>query len=137
LIIDDQSIKLRVDSMKVKISALDSNSINSGGAQLRSDMIQYNGLLLRYIDFLENYSVIEYDNSINAKILDKIKKDIVDHKTDLKSLDSLLNYQEKVIESHLKQTQEIVKNLLSIEEMYQRMNNRINSVYKMKINISK
>ena len=137
LIIDEQAIKLRIDSMKAKISSLDSNKIKATGDQLKSDLVQYNGLKLRYIDFLDNYAIVEFDNSINSKKLDDLKKKIVDHKINNKSIDTLLNSQEKIIQSHLNQTQEIVKNVFSIEEMYQRLNYRINSIYDNKINIRK
>lgn len=137
LIIDAQAIKQRVDSMKLKISALDSNTIKSTGDQLKSDLVQYNGLRIRYIDFLDNYAVIEFDNSLNSRLLDDLKKKIVDHKIENKSLNTLLNSQERIIHSHLAQTQEIVKTIFSIEEMYQRLNNRINYIYENKINIRK
>jgi len=137
LIIDAQAIKMRVDSMKIKISLLDSNKIKSTGVQLKSDLVQYNGLMLRYIDFLDNYAVAEFDNSVNSRFLDDLKKKIVDHKIQNKSLDTLMNHQEKIIQSHLTQTQEIVNTIFSIEEMYQRLNTRINSIYEININIRK
>lgn len=137
LIIDAQSIKQRVDSMKIKISTLDSNTIKLTGDQLKSDLIQYNGLMIRYIDFIDNYAVIEFDNSANSRLLDDLKKKIVDHKINNKLLDSMLNSQEKIIQTHLTQTQATVKTIFSIEEMYQRLNNRINSIYGNKINIRK
>jgi hypothetical protein len=137
LIIDAPAIKLRVDSMKNKLSSFDSNTIKSTGDQFKSDLIQYKGLMLRYIDFMDNYAVIEFDNSVNTRILDELKKKIVDHKIDKVSLDTILNSKEKIIHSHLIQTQDVVKTLFSVEEMYQRLNNRINEIYEDKINIMK
>jgi hypothetical protein len=137
LIIDAQAIKLRVDSMKIKLSMFDSITINSSGDQFKSDLIQYKGLMLRYIDFMDNYAVLEFDNSINSRMLDDLKKKIVDHITNNKTLDTMLNSKERIIHSHLMQTQDVVKTLFSIEEMYQRLNNRVNEIYENKIYVRK
>jgi hypothetical protein len=129
LIIDEQAIRQRVDSMKIKIKAFDSNTIRLNGNQLKSDLVLFNGLLLRYNDFLENYSDVVFENSSNSKYLADLKKQILDQHVKNTSLDSILNWQEKIIRSHLYHTREIVEALFSVEEMYQRLNNRINSVY--------
>ena len=129
LIIDAQAIKLRSDSMKIKISAFDSNFINSTGKQFKSDLVLYNGLLKRYHAFIENYADVVFDNSVNSRFLEELKKKIIDHQIPDHTLDTMLNSQEKVIRSHLLQTQEIVQTIFSVEEMNQRLNNRINFVY--------
>jgi hypothetical protein len=129
LIIDAQSIKLRSDSMKIKISAFDSNFINSTGKQFKSDLVLYNGLLKRYNAFIDNYADVVFENPVNSRFLEELKKKIIDHQITDHTLDTILNSQEKGIRSHLIQTQEIVQTILSVEEMYQRLNNRINFVY--------
>ena len=133
-IIDAQAIKQRIDSMRIKISFFDSNTIKSSCDQIKSDLVLYNGLLNRYYAFLDNYANEEFVNSINSKFLEDLKKKIVDHQIKNKSLDTLLNNKEKIIHSHLIQTQEIVQTIFSVEEMYQRLNSRINSVYENMIN---
>jgi hypothetical protein len=129
LIIDAQAIKLRTDSMKIKINAFDSNFINSTGKQFKSDLVLYNGLLNRYNAFIDNYADVVFENSVNSRFLEDLKKKIIDHQIPDHSMDTMLNRQEKVIRSHLLQTQEIVQTIFSVEEMYQRLNNRINFVY--------
>ena len=129
LIIDLSAIKQRVDSMKIKIKSFDSNTIKSSGVQLKSDLILYNGLLIRYIDFLDDYPDAEYRNSINSRFLDDLRNKILDHQIKTTVLDTMLIRQEKIIRSDFEHTQEIVQTIFSIEDMYQRLNNKINSVY--------
>ena len=131
LIIDVQAIKLRTDSMKIKISTIDTNSFSKTKIQLKSDLVIYNGLLNRYNNFLINYPNIESENSQNSKFLNNLKLELIGNKTLMNnnSLDSLLNSQEIIIQNHFNHTREVVEAIFSVEEMYQRINNRINPVY--------
>ena len=129
LIIDKSTIMQRTDSMRLKISAFDSNTIKLKGDQLKSDLVQFNGLLNRYNNFIDNYADIEFENSANSRFLDDLKKKIIDHQIQVNSIDTMLSSEEKLINAHLSQIQEIVQPIFSIEEMYIRLNNRINPIY--------
>ena len=126
LIIDAPSIQTRTVSMKLKIMSIDSGIIKRAGDQLKSDMITYNGLLLKYKAFLDFYYDASFENARNTQYLAELKKKVIDHKLPVTNIDTILNNQETIIKTFVSTTQEFIESIFSIEEMYQRVNNRIN-----------
>jgi hypothetical protein len=133
LIIDINAIQSRVDSMKIKIQQFDSIMAFLKDDRYKSDLVEYKGLIFKYDEFLLKYPDEEFNNAINKKNLADLKNKIMNNTLKDKQLDSILNSQEKIILYHLQQSNAIVQNVLSVEQMYQRLNDRINIAFKHNI----
>ncbi|MBL6964472.1 MAG: hypothetical protein ISR55_11655 [Bacteroidetes bacterium] len=127
LIIDNEFIRLRMDSMEKKlslISKLDSNRMND---EFKLDIIRYRALLNNYRNFEISYEAITYDNQVHKNYCQDLKKKLLDNEITKKEFSMEYILKKGELENHLLRCVKLVKDMTGIEKMYQRINSRLSS----------
>ncbi|MFC2114253.1 hypothetical protein ACFLRI_02775 [Bacteroidota bacterium] len=129
LVIENEYVRQRIDSMKIKldfISRLDSNRMN---AEFRFDVTRYRALFRNYKDFIIEYEALIYDNEVYHNYCKELKKSLVDKQVSAASFKEIYVVKRNEIKGHLNECKILVKSLVSTENMYQRLNVKIIDFY--------
>jgi hypothetical protein len=129
MIIDNDAIQKRADSIKMKLTLIDSSGILISNEQTLYELKEYRAMHLKYTTFLENYAALEFDNSIHNRFLEEFKKQVIDKKISKREVIKTINDKKPLIRKHLDDTKQLIMTIFSIEEMYKQINNKVNIIY--------
>lgn len=127
LVIDNEYIRLRIDSMGNKlvlVSRLDTNRMSD---ELRQDILQYRALFKNYKDFITTYEALTYDNKIHSNYSRELKKKLLDNEVSKKDFGAEFKIKKNEMVNHLFNCKKLVKDLIGIEKMYQRLNTKLST----------
>jgi len=129
MVIDPVAISSRIDSMKIKLKIIKKDSAKIQNEVLKNYIKEYEGIYTQYLNFLELYQNLEFDNSVYSKQLNELKKKLIDREISPSEFGKMYPEIREKINIHLAKTKESVGTIASIEEMYLRLNNDITAVY--------
>jgi hypothetical protein len=131
MVIDPEAIRLRTDSMKIKLTLIKKDTQYKHMDELRYSIKEYEGIFTTYMDFLEKYSNLEFDNLQYSKQATTLKNDLIDRKLSPAEFSKSYPETRKKIKDHLDQTKTAIRTIASIEEMYGRLDHTITEYYHM------
>lgn len=122
LIIDNQNIVLRIDSMKLKVSFLDSLDKSRMNSELLLDYSSYKALLKNYERFTDKYVQIEFDNESLRKQALNLKQQLIDAAIKPSVAQTKADSLESLSIAHYQACKKSVEKIISQERLYQRKN---------------
>lgn len=122
LIIDNQNIVLRIDSMKRKVSFLDSLDKSRMNSELLLDYSSYKALLKNYERFTDKYVLIEFDNESLRKQALNLKQQLIDAAIKPSVAQTKADSLESLSIAHYQACKKSVEKIISQERLYQRKN---------------
>lgn len=131
LIIDDEFLRLRADSMKQRldcISHLDTNRMND---ELKYDLVTYRGFYNNYLEFLPAFNSMKYDNQKLLRESKHLRERLINKQLDKKNFDTIFSQLNQSVNSHDSFCRQWINNILYCEKMYNRINPKINRFYEL------
>ena len=125
LIIENEYIRYRIDSMENKLALIASLDTNRMSDEFRNDVLQFKAILRNYKDFMITYEALNYDNQLYKNYCQELRKKLLDHVIKKEEFEQTYIRTKKELHDHLKKSKSLVKNLLGIENMYQRLNRKL------------
>ena len=129
LVIENEYIRQRTDSMKIKleyISSLDTNLMN---VEFRFDVTRYRALFLNYKEFVVDYEALLYDNKVFENYCRELKKSLMDKNVSRETFHDMYLEKRHELQRHLGACKKLVKGVVSTENMYQKLNMKISDFY--------
>ncbi len=118
-----------MDSMEKKIRFVRSLDTVRMNAEFKFDADKYQGMYNNYKVFLEDYAVLNFNqNELELKIAN-LKKGLIDGSVSKQYYDRQYPELKSEVKLHLSTTNSLVRQVLSFEKMYQRINNKITRFY--------
>jgi len=129
LVINENYINERIDSMKIKIAFINHLDTLKMNQELLFDKTSYQALLNNYQKFISAYDVIRYDNIIYKNQIDSLRNHILENKISKQRFHEVYETLKPQIENHVKNSKSIIKTIISTEEMYKRTDRKITDFY--------
>ncbi|HPD65479.1 MAG TPA: hypothetical protein P5050_07935 [Bacteroidia bacterium] len=129
MVIDDEYLKLRSDSIKLRldcIGRLDSNHMND---ELKYDLVTYKGFYQNYTEFLTAYKSMKYDNQVFQSGLTELRQNLLKKSISRKEFEEAYNSFNEAINIHDSFCRTQINNILTTEKMYNRVNPRMIELY--------
>lgn len=128
-LVSDVNLVQRIDSMNQKLKSLNSLDSNRMNEELRRDLKEYNGIFISYRAWNNTINSLQFDNKENESRLNGLKKAIINREKRSSDFEALLHSEKLIITKHLIDSQRISARLQSVENMYQRLNNKLTDFY--------
>jgi hypothetical protein len=87
LIIDQDAIQKRLDSMKIKMDVVKQHPADTADAEKKSAFMRYEGIYKNYQDFLRDYPLAQFDADKAAKEVSRLKKAVIDKQVSQQDFD--------------------------------------------------
>lgn len=87
LIIDQDAIQKRLDSMKIKMDVVKLHPQDTMDAEKKSAFMRYEGIYKNYQDFLRDYPLAQFDADKAAKDVSRLKKAVIDRQVSQQEFD--------------------------------------------------
>lgn len=78
LIIDQDAIQKRLDSMKIKMDVVKQHPQDTVDAEKKSAFMRYEGIYKNYQDFLRDYPLAQFDADKAAQQVSELKKKVIE-----------------------------------------------------------
>jgi len=129
MLIDAGLLYLRIDSMQYKLLFLNTLDTNRMNLEFRYDLSRCNALYTYYVKRVEQYEALAFDNKRYLKITDELKKKVIDRDISKNEFNKEAERLRPLLEHHFNECDQLVRELLSTELMYQRLNVKITDFY--------
>jgi hypothetical protein len=125
MIVENEQIKLRLDSMQKRIKVLNSLDTLRMSTEFRQDILQYKALFRNYSGFTINYEALKYDNSVYLKYANKLKQRLLDQQIGKEDFAVLYLDKRKEADLHYQACRKTIREILGVEKLYQRINTKM------------
>ena len=132
LIVDASLVRMRIDSMSRRIVFLNGLDTARMSMELLYDVSQYKGLYVKYENFLSIYEPLMFDSKRLQLQTNELKTQLVDRKISKAEFEASLMPLRDNLYNHYDNCSKLVKEILSTEMMYQRINNKISEFHERK-----
>lgn len=133
MIIDENAIQNRLDSMSIKEKFINQHIEKMNlevGMEFKSLMTRYEAVMKNYQKFLEDYGLVQFENSALKKQLNAIKDEVAKRKMSKQEFRKIYENEKTKIKKHLSKVKKVVGSVTYIEGMYNRTNKKVSKIYR-------
>jgi hypothetical protein len=129
LILSEDSIARRNDSMKIKLNLIQTAYKDTTNGEIRAAIIRYNGIHNNYEDFLKNYPVMEFDEDRHKKTVQDIKEKVLGREITQEEFDRVYTPEKLSLEKLLGKAKTMTYNIYAVEEDFHRNDPVVTKLY--------
>jgi hypothetical protein len=129
LIIEEDMIEKRADSINMKKSFLRRNLKVRLSLELESDLTTLMGIKSNYRRFLKDYPAEVFDNGKHKVRIDNLRKDVAAGKLSEKELDTIFSKEKNILTKHLNEVKATAKSIYLVENQYHRSSHTVNEAF--------
>jgi len=130
LVLNEDTITKRNDSMTIKLSMIRSLYKDTTDGEIKAAIIRYAGIQAIYIDFLKNYPIMEMDEESHKKQVAQIKDQVLAQKISQEAFDKVFSQEKAQLAALNQKAKTITYNTITVEEDYLRNDPTITHLYK-------
>lgn len=129
LIIDQDAIKQRRDSMKIKLDNIQMHPQDTIDAEKKSAVLRYTGIFKNYQDFLNDYPIAQYDADKAAEKVTELKKKVIDKQISQADFDREYIADKEMLTKLNDRVKDLAYKTYSAEGDYDRTNDIVTGLY--------
>jgi hypothetical protein len=129
LILSEDSVARRNDSMRIKLNLIHSAYKDTTDGEMKAAIIRYEGIQKTYDDFLKNYPVMEFDEDRHKKSVQDMKTKVLEEKISQEDFDKFYQEEKLFLQILLQKARTMTYNTSAIEEDYHRNDPTVTRLY--------
>jgi hypothetical protein len=129
LLLDEDPIGRRNDSMKIKLNTIHERYKDTTNAELNAAIVKYDGIHKSYEDFLKNYPLMEFDLEKHKKTVSEFKDKAISAKMTQDEFDKTYAAEKAFLSTLLEKAKTMTYNTTAIDKDYHRNDPVITKLY--------